>query len=232
MSDWMDELERLAELHAKGILSQEEFDVEKQKLLSGKDQTLIDSEVNEPENRESNNQRIRYDLSELDAVVRKMIFTSLEEAQIDFEIAGTDPSKDPMEINKQNEDQVDEIIAEWEDWGDRMSSDAQRAQLAQQGDLNSTTCELCGDSPAAEIVLRRTVGMVLVMSNYQSQLVLCESCGESATKEFQKQTALKGWTSLYSAALNPFYIASNAKNRRKHKKTLEELEGKNFRIGF
>ena len=52
------------------------------------------------------------------------------------------------------------------------------------------------------------------------------------TKEFQKQTALKGWTSLYSAALNPFYIAGNAKNRRQHKRTLQELEGKNFRAGF
>ena len=246
MSEWMDRLERLGGLRDKGLITEEEFENERNKILPSN--TSFPSQIQEntqesideapnPLTRtasetKSSNPKVRYDMSELDAVVRKMIFTSLEEAQIDFEIKGTDPSIDPLEINKQNEDQVDEIIAEWEDWGDQMQSDAQRAHQAQQGDLNSTTCELCGDSPAAEIVLRRTVGMVVVMSNYQTQLVLCESCGESATKEFQKQTALKGWTSLYSAALNALYIAGNAKNRRQHKKTLQELEEKNFRAGF
>ena len=179
-----------------------------------------------------NDSIVRYDLSKLSPAVRKMIFESLDEAKINFEISGSDPSKDPMVVSKQSEERVDQIITFWEEWGDEMVTDAKRAEAAQQGDLNATICELCGNSPAAEIVLRRTVGMVLVMSNYQAQLVLCETCGESATKEFQKQTALKGWTSLYSAALNPFYIAGNAKNRRKHKRTLQELEQKNFRTGF
>tara|TARA_B100000073_G_C23588832_1_gene515427 strand:- start:161 stop:859 length:699 start_codon:yes stop_codon:yes gene_type:complete len=232
MSDWMDELERLGALRDKGLLSDEEFDIAKQRILSSESQLVDQHGVSEDPKNVRNDSIVRYDLSKLSPVVRKMIFESLDEAKINFEISGPDPSKDPMEISKQNEERVDQIITFWEEWGDEMITDAKRAEAAQQGDLNATICELCGNSPAAEIVLRRTVGMVLVMSNYQAQLVLCETCGESATKEFQKQTALKGWTSLYSAALNPFYIAGNAKNRRKHKRTLQELEQKNFRTGF
>ena len=232
MSDWMDELERLGALRDKGLLSDEEFDMGKQKILSSERQLVDQHEVSEDSKNVRNDSIVRYDLSKLSPAVRKMIFESLDEAKINFEISGSDPSKDPMVVSKQSEERVDQIITFWEEWGDEMVTDAKRAEAAQQGDLNATICELCGNSPAAEIVLRRTVGMVLVMSNYQAQLVLCETCGESATKEFQKQTALKGWTSLYSAALNPFYIAGNAKNRRKHKRTLQELEQKNFRTGF
>ncbi len=221
MSDWMDELERLGALRDKGLLSDEEFDMGKQKILSSERQLVDQHEVSEDSKNVRNDSIVRYDLSKLSPAVRKMIFESLDEAKINFEISGSDPSKDPMVVSKQSEERVDQIITFWEEWGDEMVTDAKRAEAAQQGDLNATICELCGKSPAAEIVLRRTVGMVLVMSNYQAQLVLCETCGESATKEFQKQTALKGWTSLYSAALNPFYIAGNAKNRRKHKRTLE-----------
>ncbi len=228
----MDELERLGALRDKGLLSDEEFDMGKQKILSSERQLVDQHEVSEDSKNVRNDSIVRYDLSKLSPAVRKMIFESLDEAKINFEISGSDPSKDPMVVSKQSEERVDQIITFWEEWGDEMVTDAKRAEAAQQGDLNATICELCGNSPAAEIVLRRTVGMVLVMSNYQAQLVLCETCGESATKEFQKQTALKGWTSLYSAALNPFYIAGNAKNRRKHKRTLQELEQKNFRTGF
>ena len=41
MSDWMDELERLGALRDKGLLSDEEFDMGKQKILSSERQ-LVD----------------------------------------------------------------------------------------------------------------------------------------------------------------------------------------------
>ena len=117
MSEWMDRLERLGGLRDKGLITEEEFENERNKILPSNTsfptqiqentQESID-EAPDPLTRtaretKSSNPKVRYDMSELDAVVRKMIFTSLEEAQIDFEIKGTDPSIDPLEINKQNE---------------------------------------------------------------------------------------------------------------------------------
>jgi len=81
-------------------------------------------------------------------------------------------------------------------------------------------CEVCGGSPAARIKLRRGVGLVLMAKTYTADVNLCEPCAASATSEYQTKTAIQGWTSPRSAVTNPFYLASNAVNRAKHKKRL------------
>lgn len=83
-------------------------------------------------------------------------------------------------------------------------------------------CEVCGSSPAARIKLRRGVGLVLLAKTYTADVHLCESCAAKATTEFQSKTALQGWTSPRSALTNPFYLASNAVNRAKHKRRLRD----------
>ena len=85
-----------------------------------------------------------------------------------------------------------------------------------------TVCEVCGRSPAARIKLRRGVGLVLMAKTYMADIDLCEPCAASVTSEYQTKTALQGWTSPRSALTNPFYLASNAVNRAKHKKRLRE----------
>jgi hypothetical protein len=40
-------------------------------------------------------------------------------------------------------------------------------------------------------------------------------------KDFQKQTAIKGWLGIWSVVSNPVVMATNAKNRRKHRKVLQ-----------
>ena len=85
-----------------------------------------------------------------------------------------------------------------------------------------TVCQVCGGSPAAQITLRRGVGMVVVARTYTSDAMLCDKCASVATTEYQSKTAVQGWTSPRSALANPFYLASNAVNRAKHKKRLRD----------
>lgn len=83
-----------------------------------------------------------------------------------------------------------------------------------------TTCDMCGQRPAARIKLKRGVGMVLVAKTYTTEANLCANCAASATSEFQKKTALQGWTSPRSALTNPIFLASNAVNKARHNRDL------------
>ena len=165
--------------------------------------------------------KVRYDCSGLDAVVRKMIINSLEEANIVFEL-----DNNILSVHRKYETVVDDIIATWETWGEEQRALQAQGKRALQPDAKpgERFCENCGSSPAAPIRLRRQVGLVFVRTFYQSQLVLCDTCGQALTKEFQKQTALKGWTGVLSAMINPFMLAANARQRSKHRQTLKDSE--------
>lgn len=82
------------------------------------------------------------------------------------------------------------------------------------------TCEACGRSSAAPIKLKRNVGPVVVHRAYTVTAVLCATCADTVTSEFQKETIVKGWTSPRSALLNPGTIAANAFLKHKHRKQL------------
>jgi hypothetical protein len=86
-----------------------------------------------------------------------------------------------------------------------------------------TVCEGCGKRPAAKIKLRRGVGMLLVARTYTTELNLCGICAEMLTSEYQRKTAVQGWTSVISAIRNPFFLASNAANKARHRRELENL---------
>ena len=85
-----------------------------------------------------------------------------------------------------------------------------------------TVCEACGSRPAARIKLRRGVGLVLMAKTFTADVNLCATCADAAAKEFQKKTAVQGWTSPRSLLANPFYLASNAVNKARHKRDLRE----------
>jgi len=91
----------------------------------------------------------------------------------------------------------------------------------------SPACEICGERPAASIDLRRQVGMVVVMRQYSATAVLCEGCAKKAYTEFQKSTALKGWTGVKSALMNPVVIGANAVNKKRHKDRIRKFNGGN-----
>ena len=83
-------------------------------------------------------------------------------------------------------------------------------------------CDNCGSSPAALIKLRRGVGLLILARVYTAAVNLCDRCAGKLTADFQKQTLIKGWLSPRSVLMNPFYIASNAINKSKHKRKLRD----------
>lgn len=87
-----------------------------------------------------------------------------------------------------------------------------------------STRDACGRSPAAPIKLKRNVGLVLVHRTYTAKPVLCAACAEIATKEFQRETLVKGWTSPRSALFNPATIAGNAIRQKRHERRLRNSQ--------
>jgi len=169
MDAWLDELEELAELHANGWLSDEEFQAEKVRIL------------NRP-----------------------------KEESAPPQTSG--PASTPVPIGEPtaNEEHLDGT-------SDHHDQEPIRQPL---NFSDEASCELCGRSPAAELVLRQITGYVLAMSWQQHNPVLCGECGQEVARAVQRQTLTKGWWSVRSAAMNPFVAASNSKNRRKHNKLL------------
>jgi hypothetical protein len=83
-------------------------------------------------------------------------------------------------------------------------------------------CEACGRAPAAPIKLKRNVGLVVVHRTITAEAMLCADCAEAATKQFQRQTLAKGWTSPRSALANPATMVGNAFRKRRHERTIRD----------
>jgi hypothetical protein len=83
-------------------------------------------------------------------------------------------------------------------------------------------CEACGRSPAAPIKLKRNVGLVIAHRSVTAQAMLCAECADAATKQFQRQTLAKGWTSPRSALVNPATMAGNAFRKRRHERIIRD----------
>ena len=164
---------------------------------------------------------VRYDLSALDAAERLVIIGELEESDISHQF-----EDGVLTVGRADEAAVDQIIEEAEEWGEQQREYRQQAAtvLAGGASPDQMRCggfdvEYCGNSPAAEPILRRLGGLVIVWTSYNLQLVLCDSCGEKAFKDFQKQTATKGWFNPISFT-NPVVMATNARNRKRHRQAL------------
>lgn len=158
----------------------------------------------------------RYDVSEMLPLERSRLKDRLTEAGIEFSIAEL-----VLSIDHKDEEQTDLILVEVEEFGLRLREEFSRDARAREGDVQALSCEVCGESPAAEINLRRMVGMVVITETFNYSAILCDGCAAAATSSAQQQTAIKGWTSLTSAAMNPFVIAGNARSRRNHRRKLQ-----------
>lgn len=158
---------------------------------------------------------VRYDISALEPIERALLRDRLNGDAITFRL-----TEDVLIVDDADEAAVDVHIVYVEAYAKTLQQESQRAELVKQGRSDLARCEVCGDSPAAPITLRRQTAMVVVRSTHQLSAVLCDRCAAAATKSYQTQTAVKGWTGVVSALSNPVFLASNAANRRKHKKNL------------
>jgi hypothetical protein len=158
---------------------------------------------------------MKYDVSQYTPLERELLRQHLNEESIEFEL-----SEGILVVDDSSEDLVDAALVMVEQIGNAIAEEIALEEQALRGDSGSRRCENCGQTPAAQINLRREVGMVLVGSTINLSAVLCDRCADALTKEMQKQTAIKGWTSPASLVMNPFVIAGNARSRRKHRREL------------
>lgn len=158
----------------------------------------------------------RYDVSEMLPLERSRLRNRLSEEGIEFSIVGL-----VLSIDHTDEAQTDQVLLEVEEFGLRLREEFSRDARAREGDVQALSCEVCGESPAAEINLRRMVGLVVNTETINYSAILCNPCADAATSSAQQQTAIKGWTSISSAAMNPFVIAGNARSRRNHRRKLQ-----------
>ena len=160
-------------------------------------------------------QSVRYDISKFHPYETSYLREWLSDAVIEFEI--TDGI---LSVPRSCELEADKAIWESEQALKAIELEQSTAREIQSGRL-APSCEICGRSPAAPLDLRRQVGMVIVMKTYRSEVTLCESCAAEAYKQFQKSTAIKGWTGVKSALMNPIVLGTNTVNRNKHRKKLQ-----------
>ena len=159
---------------------------------------------------------VRYDISEMESLARLAMFERLDKEQIDFTF-----KSGILTADRSMEGRIDEIIRDAELAVADLEESQDLAREIKRGDRGSI-CDTCGSTPAASIDLRRQVGMVVVMKSYRAQAILCEACADMTYKQFQKSTALKGWTGLRSAIMNPVVLSVNAINRNKHRRSLSD----------
>lgn len=62
----------------------------------------------------------------------------------------------------------------------------------------SESCEMCGRSPAAEVTVQRTVGMLLVCRQHRLTAPLCRGHGEPLVRDWTRKTLIQGWWSYRS----------------------------------
>jgi hypothetical protein len=158
---------------------------------------------------------LRYDISKFHPYEIAALKRNLASRSIDFEIVEA-----VLSVPRSCESEVDIAIHESEE-ALRVLEEAQRTSRDVQTGRQAPSCEICGRTPAALIDLRRQVGMVVVMKTYRAEMTLCESCAAEAYKQFQKSTAIKGWTGVRSALMNPIVLGTNAVNRNKHRRKLQ-----------
>ena len=151
---------------------------------------------NDPKS-DSRSAELKYDISNLHSLEIQFLISKLRDRDVQFTI--------------------DESAAELQ----LLESHQTESRLIKQG-TQSPYCQICGKTPAAPIDLRRQVGMVVLMRTYTSEMTLCSSCADVAYRQFQKSTAIKGWTGIRSALMNPIVIGTNAVNKGKHRKNLEK----------
>ncbi len=179
-------------------------------LLRSAPRTTNDPKTN------SRSAEIKYDVSNLHSLEIQFLISKLRDRDVHFTI-----DEMVLHIPRHHEHAVDDALEESATELQLLESNQTELRLIKQG-IQSPYCQICGQTPAAPIDLRRQVGMVVLMKTYTSEMTLCSSCADDAYRQFQKSTAIKGWTGIRSALMNPIVIGTNAVNKSKHRKNLEK----------
>lgn len=82
--------------------------------------------------------------------------------------------------------------------------------LPNLGQAGALTCQVCGAQPAAEVVMRQHVGLILWGIRRTYRVVCCRDCGLAFFRQKQNLTLLTGWWGWISLIFyNPWAIIAN-----------------------
>ena len=131
---------------------------------------------------------VKYNLSTVEPAVRVGVSRELTALGVLFNL-----HDGVLSVSDTDEEAVDAVIAKHEQIEEVLESMQQTAKGIRAGTM-SPNCEICGRQPAALLELRRQVGMVVVMTTYRSENIVCGDCANAAYKEFQQQRNLVEYT--------------------------------------
>jgi membrane protease YdiL (CAAX protease family) len=80
--------------------------------------------------------------------------------------------------------------------------------------FDRTVCSVCGRGPAAELYLRRHVGLLIVARFAKVRAPFCREHGQAAASEYLRRTMVEGWWGLFSFFLNWFAIYADLRALR------------------
>jgi hypothetical protein len=70
-------------------------------------------------------------------------------------------------------------------------------------------CQVCGRAPAAHLVIRRHVGMVVIQKWYKLKGYFCRDCGLKLLHDYTFRTVLEGWWGIISFFVNWLVLLAN-----------------------
>jgi len=77
----------------------------------------------------------------------------------------------------------------------------------------TTTCQICGRAPAQQVVVRRHVGMILMMRMFSVKPILCREHATKLILQWTGRTLVQGWWGFLSLVIvNPATILLNLFN--------------------
>jgi curved DNA-binding protein CbpA len=88
-----------------------------------------------------------------------------------------------------------------------------------------SVCEICGGTPAAKLLLKRNVGLLIARRSHTLEATLCAPCAQRVTRNFQIQGLTKGWFGAVSIPVNIWNLAANATRSSAHKQKVGNTKG-------
>ena len=158
---------------------------------------------------------IRYDLNDLEPAVRRGIVNQVQSRGVPHSFVGG-----VLSVPDEFEALTDSIVESNERSGRTVQEVQNISRSIDQG-THAYECDRCGAQPAGFLRLRRQVGMVVVMKTETVEGHFCLGCGRSMRAWIQKQNAMKGWTGVKSALMNPVVISTNEKAFREFENQIE-----------
>ena len=84
--------------------------------------------------------------------------------------------------------------------------------------MSMDRCQVCGRTPAAQLTLRRPVGMLIMQKFFRAKPTLCRDHGRQVAKQWLTKTLVQGWWGIVSFFVNFVAVGTDIAALRKASK--------------